>query len=116
MGFSLETATKMFNAIVHHKWNDQPKTLEGHIVRDADKLDFLDKERWRKRIEGKKYDELQYVTGIFLDLRNKLQLDVSKNIFDKRLGAFLDFVETVEDPGFKPMQDQILPTFGRGSK
>ncbi len=116
MGFSLETATKLFNAIVHHKWSDEPKTLEGHIVRDADKLDFLDNGRWGKRIEGKKYDELKYVTGILLDLRNRLKLEASKKIFDKRLPAFLDFIETVEDKDFEPMKKQILSTFGRGSK
>jgi|GEM_PF-3882858 len=116
MGFSLETATKMFNAIVHHKWSDEPKTLEGHIVRDADKLDFLDGERWRKRVEGKKYDELKYVTGILLNLRDRLKLEASKKIFDKRLPAFLDFIETVEDEGFEPYKKQIMTTFGRSPK
>jgi HD superfamily phosphodiesterase len=116
MGFSLETATRMFNAIVHHKWSDQPKTLEGHIVRDADKLDFLDSERWRKRIEGKKYDELRYVTDILLNLRDNLKLEASRKIFDKRLPVFLDFIETAEDKDFEPMKKQILSVFGRGSK
>jgi hypothetical protein len=113
MGFSLETATKLFNAIVHHKWSDEPKTLEGHIVRDADKLDFLDKERWRKRIEGKKVDELQYVTGIFLNLRERLKLEASKKIFDRRLPAFIGFIETVDDKDFEPMKKQILSVYGK---
>jgi hypothetical protein len=112
-GFSLETATKIFDAIYHHKWSDKPKTLEGNIVRDADKLDFLDGERWRKRLEGKKYDELEYVTGIFLNLREKgLELDASKRIFDKRLPAFLDFIEKVDDKIFDPLKKQILSRYG----
>lgn len=116
MGFSLETATKIFDAIYHHKWSDQPKTLEGNIVRDADKLDFLDAERWRKRLEGKKYDELGYVTGIFLNLREKgLELEASKRIFDKRLPAFLHFIESVDDITFEPMKNRILATY-RGIK
>ena len=111
LGFSLETATRIFNAIVRHKWSDQPRTLEGHIVRDADKLDFLDGERWRRRIEEKKYDELRYVTDIFLHLRDRLELEASKNIFDRRLPAFLDFIKKIGDKDFELMKKKILTTF-----
>lgn len=116
-GLPKETAEKIYNAICHHKWSARPKCLEGHIIRDADKLDFLDINRWAKRITDKKYDELEYVTDILLELRDKhLELPISKKMFDKRLPKFIKFINSVENKRFAPMKKRILLAFRKYNK
>jgi len=52
-GIGKKFSKAVYDAIVFHRWNMKPKTLEGKIVRDADKLDFINIKRWERCINKK---------------------------------------------------------------
>ena len=43
---------KCYKAIYKHSWNEIPDTLEGKIIRDADKIDFIGINRWKNCINS----------------------------------------------------------------
>ena len=47
LGFESEFISEFTEAIAFHRWTAQPRSLEGTIIRDADKLDFVSIERWQ---------------------------------------------------------------------
>ena len=69
-------------AIENHKWNMKPKTTEGLLVKDADKLAWLGRGRWESCIKNKqKLDSL-------IELLPKLRQDIlyfeeSRTIYDR---------------------------------
>lgn len=69
-------------AIENHKWNMQPKSTEGLIIKDADKLAFLGEGRWEScLVNHQKLDEL---IKLLPKLRNEiLYFDESKAIYDR---------------------------------
>jgi HD superfamily phosphodiesterase len=76
------------DAIVFHKWNMKPKTLEGDIIRDADKLDFISIERWQSCLNSKQPEHLRDMKVLLNQLPQLLKLDGSKKIYLERLPAF----------------------------
>ena len=40
-GVNKENSHIIYEAIRYHKWSMTPRTIEGNIIRDADKLDFI---------------------------------------------------------------------------
>ena len=73
---------KCYKAIENHKWNMTPETLEGLIVRDADKLAWLGTGRWNSCIDNnQKLDEL---ISLLPRLRDELlYFEESKKIYDE---------------------------------
>lgn len=71
-------------AIRYHKWNMNPKTIEGKIIKDADKLAWLGVNRWKECI---KYDQnLDSIVDLLPKLRNEiLYFDESKKIYDEEI-------------------------------
>ena len=73
---------KCYKAIEKHKWNMMPETIEGLVVRDADKLAWLGKGRWKSCLENnQRLDDL-------VKLLPKLKLEIlyfeeSKEIYDR---------------------------------
>lgn len=71
-----------FNAVIYHKWNASPITIEGNIVRDADKLGFLGKRRWENCMNNNY--PLDSIISVLPLLRNKyLYFEKSKIIYDR---------------------------------
>lgn len=70
-------------AIINHKWNAKPKIIEGTILRDADKLAWLGKNRWNECLKHKQ--QLNEIVSLLPKLRDILQLDVSKTIYEKQI-------------------------------
>ncbi len=56
-----------YKAIENHKWNMIPETNEGLIIRDADKLDFVGVNRWKKLLNYYLILEKKYYTLKNLD-------------------------------------------------
>lgn len=80
--YDLEFIDKCYNAIINHKWNMQPETNEGLIIKDADKLAFLGKKRW---IECLNHNyELNSIIKLLPKLKNEiLFFKESKEIYDR---------------------------------
>lgn len=77
-----------YKAIVFHKWNMSPTTLEGNIIRDADKLDFISTERWRACMEAGQLQHLQDMKALVDQLPKLLVLKESRNMYSERVKAF----------------------------
>jgi len=89
-GYDGKTAQTAYDAIVFHKWSMNPKTLEGDIVRDADKLDFISIERWRACIESSQLKHLKDIKALLNKLPELFALDESKNLFTQRFEIFIE--------------------------
>lgn len=89
-GVAHKTRRLAHKAVYKHRWDMEPKTIEGRIIKDADKLDFISVERWNMRqVAGdqvrnqKNLDRLPYI-------RSHFYFDISRRLFDQRLGAFAE--------------------------
>ena len=90
-GYDEEFADKCFKAIYKHGGKDLPETLEGILVRDADKLDDLGIARWKECIEKNKRPP-----RVIVGLRNELlQLDYSKELYDIKAEKWLEYIRSV---------------------
>lgn len=72
------------DAIENHKWSMTPKTNEGLIIKDADKLAYLGKERWQLCLDNnQRLDSIMYLLP---KLRNEiLYFEESKKIYDREI-------------------------------
>lgn len=90
-GYDEEFVDKCFKAIYKHGEKDLPETLEGILVRDADKLDDLGIARWKECIERNKRPP-----RVIVGLRNELlQLDYSKELYDIKAQEWLEYLRSV---------------------
>lgn len=84
----IQTCTE---AIIHHRWNMIPTTLEGHLVKDADKISFIGVERWKECIEKKQ--RIDMTMKLISSLRNEmLYFNVSKSIYDEKIVDLVQFL------------------------
>lgn len=82
LNYSEDMIDKCYNAVIYHKWNAKPITVEGNIVRDSDKLAFLGKRRW-DNCEKNNYS-LASIVEALPHLRNEyLYFDESRIIYDR---------------------------------
>lgn len=82
-----------YEAVIHHRWNTIPNTLEGYLVRDADKISFIGVERWKKCIENK--HRIDLTMKLLSILRNELlYFNISKKIYDEKI---VDLVQYLYD-------------------
>lgn len=100
LGVEGNTLQTLYNAIIYHKWSMKPKTLEGIIVRDADKLDWVSEWRWQYYIENKIKREDIATIDLLPILRNEiLQLECSKQLYDKMVYEIGDYLKHYEIDG-----------------
>lgn len=112
LGIEEETCKKVYNAIVFHKWFARPQTIEGEIVRDADKLDFISIPRWELCQKDKNLKVPQSIIDLLPKLRNEiLHLDISREIFDERIIEFKKYIQNITDPDFLEIKKQVLDYF-----
>ncbi len=82
---------KCYKAIYKHSWNEKPETLEGDIIRDADKIDFVGVNRWKQCIEANcKFDKILELLPIVRE--SELKLDISKKIYDREIAKLIVFL------------------------
>lgn len=91
LGYHEELIQKCYLAIDKHSWKEEPETLEGKIIRDADKIDFVGISRWKKCIETNcRFRKiLQLLPTVRKDI---LKLDCSKEIFDREIGNLVVYL------------------------
>lgn len=80
-----------YQAIYKHSWYDIPDTLEGIIVRDADKIDFIGIGRWKQCINAN--HRCESILELLPTLRsNLLQLDCSRKIYDEEVAKLIGYL------------------------
>lgn len=91
LGYDDEFVEKCYNAVCKHGWNEQPETLEGIIIRDADKIDFVGIGRWSQCIEND--CKFAKILDLLPTMRKELlKLDCSKEIFDREIAKLVVFL------------------------
>ncbi len=77
-----EFISKCYQAIENHKWNMNPKTVEGLLIKDADKLSWIGPKRWLNCIENKQ--NLDEIVKLLPRLKKEfLHFEESKKIYDR---------------------------------
>lgn len=75
-------------AIENHKWNMTPKSYEGLIVKDADKLAWIGAERWKICLENNQ--QLDSIIELLPKLKSDiLYFEESKKIYDRDIVKLL---------------------------
>ena len=96
-----EIAERVYTAIRFHKSSLSPTTIEGKIIRDADKLDIFTVARWNKCAKAgwtKEYaDDLRKTVASHDKYPGAFNYDFTKEQFEKRLPSFLRYFELVKD-------------------
>ena len=91
LGYDSEIIDKCYKAIYKHGWKEKPETLEGIIIRDADKIDFVGIGRWEECI--KTNFKFRKILNLLPTMREKLlNLKTSKEIFDREIGNLVVFL------------------------
>ncbi len=80
-----------YKAIVHHKWNMKPETIEGEILRDADKLAWIGLNRWEECLDSN--FEMDSILNLLPKLRNDvIYFNESKEVYDELIIEFINLL------------------------
>lgn len=93
-----EMIEQCYLAVVNHKRNCIPQTIEGKIVRDADKIAYIGRNRWKRCIEENPH-ALDEIVEVYLPiLRDEiLRLEYSKEIFDRDMNSYIkEYLKTMD--------------------
>ncbi|VVB76183.1 HD domain protein [uncultured archaeon] len=109
IGADKEVAKQIALAIVDHSWNaPTPKTIEGRIIRDADKLEFISVKRWKHMVKHNRDEHIKEFIEVLPQIRDKiLSLDASKSMFDQMFPIFKEFVMNNDWQGFDKVKELI---------
>ena len=89
--YETEFIENCYKAIYKHSWKEGPETIEGIVVRDADKIDFVGINRWKECIKND--CRFEKILELLPTLRKDiLKLEVSKEIFDREIGKLVAFL------------------------
>jgi len=100
---------KVFDAIIFHRWSMQPETMEGEIIRDADKLDFFTPARWEYLLEDEDYDSLEYFSGLLPRFTSEfLHLEQSKKLYEKVICSLCGYLRDKDDPKLESAKQKVL--------
>lgn len=89
-----KTVNKIYEGIRFHKWKMKPKTLEGNILRDADKLDFISIQRWKVCIKQNELEHITPIMELLPKLKGILKLEASKKLYDIRIKQFFKYTKS----------------------
>lgn len=97
---SEDEASKIYEGIRFHKSTASPVTIEGKIIRDADKLDIFTLERWQavNRIgwEKRYADDLKKTVETMDKYPDAFTYDYTKKKFEEMKPKFLTFWEDIK--------------------
>ena len=114
-GFNRQLCRKVYDMIRYHRASSLPRTIEGKILMDADKLDLISVDRWRQCIDMRNTGRVRDLAGnshiikIIPKMRNRvLLLENSRIIFDQMIADFLDFLYKSSDPEIKSYFNELI--------
>ena len=114
-GFNKEECRKVHDTILTHRTTGFPRTIEGRILKDADKLDLVSVERWMQVLDSKNrgiiidLSEMRNMVKIIPKMRNGiLQLEKSKEIFDQMITPLLDYLSSSRDSELRRYFDELI--------
>lgn len=93
-GAEPETAHKAYEAIRFHRWAMQPRTVEGKILKDADKLTFISKSRWGKCIAVGRLEHMTPILPLLPKLEGSLYFAFSQALYGERISGFLTYLKS----------------------
>lgn len=97
-GASQDLANLAYEAIRFHKSTANPVTIEGKIIRDADKLDIFSVVRWERCIKAgwtEYYEEdLKKTINNLQKYPDVFTYDYTKKLYEERLPRFLEFCKS----------------------
>lgn len=97
LNYDKELISKCVDAIEFHKWSMNPKTNEGLVIKDADKIAWVGAKRWQECIEHNY--PLKSIIELLPRLRNEiLYFEFSRIIFDREM---VKLVTLLHDEVFK---------------
>ena len=83
-GYDKSFADKCFECVETHNYSMIAKTIEGHILKDSDKLAFLGLGRWRECLDNNQ--NLDDIVALLPRLKNELlHFEESKEIYDRQI-------------------------------
>lgn len=90
-GHSVQFAEKCYKAIEFHKWNMTPTTIEGLILKDADKLGWIGLRRWSQCLQNGQ--QLNAIVNLLPKLRNEiLHFNESREIYDSQIVKLVNLI------------------------
>lgn len=99
LGYDEDIIEQCYLAVVNHKRGCIPPTIEGKIVRDADKIAYIGKKRWERCLE-QDYTVLDEIIEKFLPILKDeiLRLDYSKELFERDMNSYInEYLKIIED-------------------
>jgi len=109
LGFEVNFIDKVCEVIETHSGSTIPTTIEGKILKDADKLDFLTPARWEFAIKNKQTAGIEAGIKKIPIIRDEiLSLNKSKTIFDELFKDLKNYAATVDDDFFKDYKKIVL--------
>lgn len=95
-----ELINKCYKAIENHKWNMNPKTAEGMVLKDADKLAWLGVGRWIDCLNNNQ--NLDSIMNLLPKLRDEiLYFNESKKIYDRDIIELIKLLYNYKSSGNK---------------
>ena len=92
--YSTSFIEKCYLAIYKHGWSEHPETIEGKIIRDADKIDFVGISRWKSCIENN--CRFYKILDMLPTLReNIFEFEISKEIYDREIGNLIRYLHDI---------------------
>lgn len=99
LGYDNKMIEECYSAVINHKRDSIPPTIEGKIVRDADKIAYIGKNRWKRCMEENP-EALDEIITVYLPiLRDKiLRLEYSKELFDRDMNSYIKkYIDIIKD-------------------
>ena len=106
LGYENKMIEECYSAVINHKRDLIPPTIEGKIVRDADKIAYIGKNRWKRCMEENP-EALDEIITVYLPiLRDKiLRLEYSKELFDRDMNSYIKkYIDIIKN------ENQLLNT------
>ena len=90
-GFDHDFINKCYQAILNHRFDMNPTTIEGHLIKDADKLAFIGLGRWQNCVE--KHYPLNSILALLPSLKEEVfYFKESKKIYDRDVIKLINFL------------------------